>query len=170
MWDDERIDAAIDETARQMTAGEPGEDFRVRVMARIDVRPRRAPLWQAIAVGVAAAAMVLVAVFVRLAPDVPHIRLKPDAPYEAKPQAPLVRQPPSPVGGFGRPRQPDAPYRGATGDFVRDDDSLELPSIDLDSIAVAALAAADSIDIDPLPPTPSIAVTPLDVENEGDPR
>jgi len=36
MWDDERIDAAIDESARQMTAGEPGADFRVRLMARID--------------------------------------------------------------------------------------------------------------------------------------
>ena len=187
MWDDEQIDAAIDETARQMTAGEPGGDFRARVMERIEVRPTRTPLWRPIAVGVAVAAIVLIAVLVRLPPwplggfggprksVAPQVGLKPDAKYEAKPKAPLVRLPPSPLGGFGGPRKPDPMYENrtlarTTGKYVRDVDSLELSSIDLDSIAVTSLPASDSIDINPLPPAPSIAVTPLDVENEGDRR
>jgi hypothetical protein len=169
MWDDKQIDAAIDESARQMTAGEPGADFRTRVMARIEVHSSRTPLWRPIAVGVAVAAIVLVAVLVGPKPDAPPVRLKPDATYEVKPEPPpLVRLPPSPHGGFGGPRKPDPTYDA--GDDLRDVESLDLPSIDLDSIAVTTLAASDSIHIDPLPPALSIAVTPLDVENEGDRR
>ena len=38
MWDDERAEAALDEAARQMTAGELPADFRARVLARIETR------------------------------------------------------------------------------------------------------------------------------------
>jgi len=41
--DNDRIDAAIDAVARHMTAGAPGADLRVRVIARI--RERR-PVWR----------------------------------------------------------------------------------------------------------------------------
>src|SRR5580765_3838089 len=137
MWNDKQIDAAIDEAARQMTAGEPGAEFRARVMARIEVRSSHTPLWRPIAVGVAVAAIVLVAVLVGPKPDAPQVRLKPDATYEAKPEAPLVRLPPSPHGGFGGPRKPDPTYDA--GNDRRDLESLDLPSIDLDSIAATAL-------------------------------
>ena len=184
MWDDKQIDAAIDETGRQMTAGEPGADFRARVMARIDARPRSIAMWRPALAGLTVVALIIIAVVVSRDRQRPAsrvasapasivrlpesdatstVRLKPDVAYEAKPEPPLVRLPPSPLGGFGGPRKPDATYE-------RDTESLELPSIDLDSIAVAALAATDPIAIEPLPPAPSIAVTPLGVENEGDRR
>jgi hypothetical protein len=47
---------------------------------------------------------------------------------------------------------------------------LTTAPLDLDSIAVTALTASDSIDIEPLPLASPIAVTPLDVENQGDRR
>jgi hypothetical protein len=176
MWDDEQIDAAIDETARQMTAGDPGGDFRARVMARIDVRPSRALTWRPIAVGVAVAAIVLVAVLVRPKTDVQQVRLKPDATHETKPEpdpTSKVLVTPNRDDQLEVRLNPDATYERRTlerpsGGYVRDVESLDLPSIDLESIAVTSLAAGDSIGIDPLPPVASIAVTPLDVDNEGD--
>jgi hypothetical protein len=170
MWDDEQIDTAIDETARQMTAGEPGADFRARVVARLDAGSRAMAMWRpALAVLSVAAMLVIGLVFLREQPRpqqilLPQVRLAPDAtakPAEVKPDIPEVRLPPSPLGGFGGPRKPDATY---------DLEPLTTAPLDLDSIAVTALAASDSIHIDPLPPAPSIAVTPLDVENEGDRR
>jgi hypothetical protein len=184
MSDDDQIDAAIDETARQMTAGEPSADFRALVMARIEAgseftsRGHAFGTWRPALAGLTVAVLVIGlavsrdrqrpanrlasarASIVRLpGPDAtsklsttpirddqPQVRLKPDATYQR--------------------RALDRATRGS----VHDVESLELPSIDLDSIAVAALAAGDSIDIEPLPPAPSIAVTPLDVENQGDRR
>jgi hypothetical protein len=187
MWDDEQIDAAIDETARQMTAGEPGADFRARVVARLDAGSRVSVAgfairsWRPVLaiLGVAALIVIVLAVsrdwqqpasemasapasIVRPEPaPTSNVRLKPDATYEPKPEPPLVRLPPSPLGGFGGPRKPDATY---------DLEPLSTAPLDLDSIAVTALAASDSIDIEPLPLASPIAVTPLDVENEGDRR
>src|SRR5262245_25466530 len=68
MWDDEGIEAAIDEVARQMTAGEPDGAFRARVMARIDTRRRPMPLRQALVAAIAAAAAIAIAVIVWLRP------------------------------------------------------------------------------------------------------
>src|SRR5262245_565129 len=62
MWDEERIEAAIDEAARQMTAGEPDAAFRARVMARIDTRRRPMPLRQGLVAGIAVAAAIAIAV------------------------------------------------------------------------------------------------------------
>src|SRR5262245_8702614 len=120
MWDDERIDAVIDEAARRMTAGEPSGDFRARVMARIDGGPRFAWSWQPVAVAIALAAIVAVVVVrmalparraeftevrpkpdaqtvtprdaqVRPKPDATKVRLKPDATYGMEPNATEVR-------------------------------------------------------------------------------
>jgi len=189
MWDDEQIDAAIDEAARQMTAGEPGADFRARLMARIDAGSRRSVAglvfrsWRSALAGLAVAALIVMVLAVsrdwqqpasRVASAPASIVRLPEPGPTAKPEPPLVRLPPSPHGGFGGPRKPDATYERRTlertnGD-AQDLESLDLPSIDLGSIAVTALATGDSIGIDPLPPVPSIAVPPLDVEHEGDRR
>ncbi len=48
-------------------------------------------------------------------------------------------------------------------------DAVALPSIDLESIAVPALPAAESIHVEPLRPG-AVTVAPLSTENEGDPR
>jgi hypothetical protein len=184
MWDDEQIDAAIDETARQMTAGEPGGDFRARVMARIDARPRGARLWRPALAALAVAAVMGIGTFVLREHPQPgtiasrEVRLKPDATYQAKPEPPMVRLKPDPTyennvakanargaievaQGFSPAIAPDTTY---------DLEALRTPELELEPIAVASLAAGDSIHIDPLPSVPSIAVTPLGVDNEGDRR
>jgi hypothetical protein len=182
MWDEERVEAAIDEAARQMTAGEPGADLRVRVMARIEAgsglgaRISAFKSWRPALAGLSFAALILLALFVSreqsrfdspgrqlnpVATSVPvaaprppdtrlEVRLKPDATY-----GPAVRLKPDPTYEMDRPSEVDA---------------LALPSIELESIAVATLAAAESIHIEPLQAAAPIAVAPLSTENEGDPR
>ncbi len=184
MWDEERVDAAIDEAARQMTAGEPGADFRGRVMARIENRPRVTPLWRPVFAGLTVAALILLAVMVRLKPDRYAYRPGPGpAPTRIVqvPPSPLggtseqtVRLPPSPILGYGGPRKPDTTYEMTPYEMAlrahSELDAVALPSIDLESIAVAALPAAESIHVEPLDAAAPIAVAPLNTENEGDPR
>src|SRR5262245_49766297 len=99
MWDDDPIDAAMGEIAHVLAAGDPGPEFRARVMARIDRTPTVSLSWRMVAAGVAVAAIVAIAVMVR-----PKL----DTTYESKPNATEVRLPPSPENGFGGPRKPDA--------------------------------------------------------------
>lgn len=181
MWDEERVDAAIDEAARQMTAGEPGADLRVRVMARVENHRRVTPLWRPVFAGLTVAALILVAVMVRLKPD-PTYR-----PGPAPAPATIVQVPPTALGGASDQtvRLPPSPRGGPNEQAVRlkadtayekalrsqsDVDAVTLPSIDLESIAVATLPAAESIHVEPLQAAAPIAVTPLSTENEGDPR
>jgi hypothetical protein len=204
MWDDKQIDAAIDETARQMTAGEPRADFRARVLARLDAKSSLSfagftiRSWRPVLAGLAAAALIIVlavsrdwhqpasrvasapAAIVRLpeanptskVPMTPdrdgqlEARLKPDATYERVAQGFLG----PPKRGTREGGSPAIPALKGCATTDCDGDALELLALEMDSIAVTALAASDSIDIDPLLPAPSIAVTPLDVENEGDRR
>jgi hypothetical protein len=184
MWDDEQIDAAIDETARQMTAGEPGADFRVRVMARIGVGSRLSVgafairWWRPALAGLSVAALIVIALVVsrdRKSPQrppqsapAPVVRLKPDPTYEN-----TVRLPPSPLRGYDGPRKPDPTYSVVAQGFspaIADLEPLMTDPLELDSIAVGALAPDDSIHIEPLPLASPIAVTPLDVDNQGDRR
>ena len=187
MWDDERLDAAIDETARQMTAGEQGADFRVRVMARVEARPRAAAMWRPLYAGAAVAALILIALVVsrdRKLPQrppqsapAPMVRLKPDPTYEN-----TIRLPPPPRGGYGGPTKPDPThvllkpdptYSVVAQGFspaIADLEPLMTDPLELESIAVGALVPNDSIHLEPLPPAAPIAVPPLAVDNEGDRR
>jgi hypothetical protein len=177
MWDDVGIDAAIDEAARELTAGDPGPEFRVRVMERIERAPKVLLPRRLVAVGVAIAAIVAIAVMVRLTPqpmngnrpeatevrqkpDSTEVRLKPDSPYESRP--------PAPKSAFGGPRKPPSVY--VRSDIPSEIEPLATPPLDLESIAVPALDADASLRIDPLPSAPSIAVAPLGAEPEGDRR
>ena len=186
MWDDEQIDAAINESARQMTAGEPGVDFRARLMARIDAGSRRSVAgfafrsWRPALAGLSLVAAVfaigLVVLRERPSPRIvsaPPARLAPETttvkPMDGAPK-PNARGAFEVAQGFSPAIAADPAKVRLKPDATYDLESLDLPSIDLDSIAVTSLAASDSIHIDPLPPVPSIAVTPLDVENEGDRR
>ena len=185
MWDDEQVDAAIDDTARQMTSGEPSGDFRVRVMARIGGRRRVTISWRPVVAAIALAAVLIVVVRVVRQPEKPNptqrrepgavasVRLKPDPTYELKPGFAVQGKPepeevrlPKSTGvaqGFGPAIA--GPKACATTECV---EPLATPPLELDSIAVGALAAGDAIHIDPLPPVPSIALTPLDVEHESE--
>src|SRR5213593_4531337 len=61
---DERLDRLIDEVARQMTEGHLSSDFRARVIASLDHRPRRMwrPLW--IVAPLVATAVIILAIVV----------------------------------------------------------------------------------------------------------
>jgi hypothetical protein len=63
---DDGLDRLIDDVARQMTAGQPSSDFRARVIASLDRRPRRVwrPMWIAAPL-VATTAIVLAMVVAR---------------------------------------------------------------------------------------------------------
>jgi hypothetical protein len=100
------------------------------------------------------------------------VRLRPDPTYRVEPNTaePEVRRPASPPGDVGGPSRADATQVRLKPDATYDLEPLTTAPLDLDSIAVTALTASDSIDIEPLPLASPIAVTPLDVENEGDRR
>jgi hypothetical protein len=102
MMSDERLDQAINEVARQMTAGELPSDFRARVVARIAEggRPRRT--WRAawILSPMAAAAVVAVAIFVaRVQPR--ERGLEKAAQHPSSPST--IARATSPVESAGRP-------------------------------------------------------------------
>jgi hypothetical protein len=187
MWDDEQIDAAIDETARQMIAGEPGADFRARVVARLDAGSRRSVAgfairsWRPALAGLAVAALIIIVLVVSRDRQLPASRVasapvsivrlpEPDATSMVRLKPDLTYENSAPVRGFGGPRKPDATQVRLKPDATYDLEPLTTAPLDLDSIAVAALTASDSIDIEPLPLASPIAVTPLDVENQGDRR
>ena len=178
MWDDEQIDAAIDETARQMTAVEPGADFRVRVMAQIDARRRGARLRRPALAALTVAAVMVTGIFVLREHPRPgtiasrELRLNPDATDPAKAQPPMVRLKPDPtyennVAKANARSALEVAQGFGPAITTNDLEPLTTAAIDLDSIAIATLGDGDAIGIGPLPPAPSIAVTPLDVDNEG---
>src|SRR5262245_13070351 len=196
MWDEQQIDSAIDEAARRLTAGEPGSDFRARVMARIvsgsGPGARMAALlsWRP-ALGACAVAALLVGAFItgrqpsRTAREMATantaagaVRLKPDPTVQPEPGSAQVRLSPTPQNGFGAQGKPDAPFEvSLTADptyesrGVRSDvEPLTTPALDLEAIVVGALPAGEPIHIEPLQAADSIAVAPLSVEIEGDPR
>jgi hypothetical protein len=184
MWDDDRIDAAIDETARQMTAGEPRTDFRVRVVERIGGRPRTTAMWRPAVAALSVAALFIIGFIVMREHPQPRTSAPPPVRLVLDTAAKPVDVGPKANAGAGfEVAQGFSPaiaaLKGcATGncepvsgrDFSHDVDALNVPPLELDSIAVAALPPDDSMHIEPLPPAAPIAVTPLGVENEGDRR
>jgi hypothetical protein len=167
------IDRTIDEVARQMTEGQPAQDFRARIVARIAEggRPRRT--WRAawILSPIAAAAVVAVAIFVarvqprehpsspstiaRATPPVESVR-RPDPPApspEAVPKGPAPR----------RTRQPGRMY-GTTEIDALAPPRLEVAPLGLEvlptaSIAVSQLDAIAPIAVAPLPEIEQRAAT-----------
>ena len=187
--DDERLDAAIDETARRMTMGEPQADFGERVLAQIEsgfgarsaFAVRRSPfmMYPALASLGALAAIVAALVVLRgparddrrpadsSARDRQSVALRTDATRTSEAA-------PSKVDATSRSRAVRAePETAGESNPALNVEPLTTASIDVESIAVAALAALatdQSIHIEPLPPLQPIAVTPLGVENQGEPR
>jgi hypothetical protein len=181
MWD-ERVNGAIDETARQMTEGSPagGAEFRRRVLARLESgdAPRR--LWRAAFVlpPIAAAAAIAVAVFVtrgahvrgpeqvatQAAQNVPLAKeTKPDAAVgrvrgperPALQQPPAAQRPPTPQRSPAL-QQPPALQRPPALDV------LMAPPLDVPPLAVDALTH-DSIQIDHLDAIAPMSIAPLDI-------
>jgi hypothetical protein len=169
---DGAIDLAIDEVARQMTAGELSSDFRARVVARIadGGRPRRT--WRAawILSPLAAAAVLAVAIFVaRFQPrerNLEQAALHPSSPS-------TIAQATRPVESAGRP-SPSAPSAEAVPKgpvphpapqpsltyATREIDALAPPPLEVGPLGLEVLPTA-SIAVSQLDAIAPIAVEPL---------
>jgi hypothetical protein len=170
---DAGIDRAIDAVARQTTEGSPAGDLRRRVLARIEAGQAPRANWRAAWVlsPVAAAAVIVMAIFVargfqprtvRLKPDAtsPTVRLEPDATsptVRLKPDAtsPTVRLRPDTTSRTVR-LKPDATNRAVAIA------ALAAPSLDLAPLTVDALAP-DSILLERLDTTLPITILPITV-------
>src|SRR6266508_3409488 len=159
---DLRLDRIIDEVAHQMTAGDPAGDLRARVLAQIATKPEsRTPnhvgLW--VLAPLAAAALVLVAVFVARGPQ-PHTDPKTAALREASPSvAPVVQpadspHPPSPQNGFGvtvaRRVVTGMPRATASDVAALAPPPLVAPSIGIDTLTTESLTIEDMQAIAPM--------------------
>jgi hypothetical protein len=175
--DDNRLDAAIDDVAREMTAGEPHASFRAQVMARIEAFEVRRS-WFAVRglTAVAAIAVVLVVVlFQRRGPQEsarPHVAVAPApsvAERRVEPEPAMTNPHDSSLTASGTTTPRDDRQRIVT--IVPSDvDALAPPPLDVDSIAVAALPAPSSIRLDEMETIAPIAVAPLSVDDLGEKR
>jgi len=176
MWPDDQdkratIDAAIDEAARQMTGGAPGNDFRARVLARIgEPESSSRGRWLAWVM----APVVTLAVIILLILVARPVTRRSGRPLEPATHQPatesqttqaqttetteppaVVRRTPNPTDGVhaGRRRTP----RAAPSEV----EALAPDALDVESIRLAALPSADSIRVAPLETIEPIDVAPL---------
>jgi hypothetical protein len=195
MWrDDDRIDAAIAEVAREMTEGEPRAGFTSRVLARIDEDRARArwPRWLSTWTLAPLAAAVVVVIAVVGGREFAHRTLQTEdrRPQTAdrRPQSAGIRQQSAgtrqqsadrsgaPAAAASRAAQRSLPRAITVRRVVTPPspiDALAPPPVDVGSIAVApldpgAVAPPPSIQIEPVDPVESIAVQPLGAD--GPPR
>lgn len=161
----DELDTLIDDVARRMIAGEPGAEFTSSVLARLD---ERRSIWRSpwLLSPIAAAAVVLIAVFVWRGGPPREVRLKPDATSHVAegpalqaertsttaPQPSAVRLTPDTTGRWvvqGRDPIPS------------DIDALTVASIAVEQLEPVPLSPMDSIDANPLTIT-AITLPPLD--------
>ncbi len=182
---DEQIDRAIDDVAREMTAGEPHGDLRARVVARLDAvgAARRAHEPARAARRLAFAGIAIVAAVVAFRERRPMLRPAPDATaavrhadagrliaemagtaHGAAPQATAVSPRPSAIRAAAATRdRRDRPRRFTIAPSPID--ALAPPAVAVAPLPVGADLDADPIDVAPLDPIAPIAVAPL---GEGD--
>jgi len=183
---DERVDAAIDEVARELTRGELPPDFQHRVLVRLERGDGRLRTWRpALLAPLAAAAVVLLAVLVDRAPwrsdGTPEVR------QEVRVQVPgdVVLQPVTSAGqaldgSNTEPsrtpprvsRVPDPRYGGGAGGRspIASDlapapiqiPTLEVEAMESTDIAALSVDGMESIDV------PGLDVAPLEVPAIGE--
>jgi hypothetical protein len=177
MWHDDRdrMDAAIDEVAREMTAGAPAAAFKARVLARISgSRVERRWQWVLSPLAVAALVLIVLAVYrmrpayrdrtfttsagvVQSAgnnqPPAERVQQRNDDVVAPRPLRSPARHDP---GGRADAARPVADAMTPASDVV----ALAPPQLEIDSIDLEQLADPASLVIQRLEPT-SIAVTPI---------
>jgi hypothetical protein len=161
-------DRLIDDVARQMTEGQPSADFRARVIASIDERPWRTTRSAWLLAPVAAAALVFIAIVVFRGNHETVRRTGPIGPGEsttiaqaARPVESARRPDPAVLGAEANPKGPvprRATKRDST-DATTDLDALappllEMPTIEITSIAAESIPGAPMETIAPIPVTP----------------
>ena len=172
MWDadDKTVDQAIDAAARAMTAGEPDGSLRAQVMARIDAgnggRGRR--VWLAMTAAASAAALAL-AVFVarngwlnlqpRSTGTQEALARPADRALSALPARPAL---PAPPADLARPAgAPSARRRPAPSAVSSEVAALAPAPLAVSSISLAAIAAAESIELPQLETIVPITLAPI---------
>jgi len=179
---DDQLERAIDDAARQLTAGEPTAGFRARVLARVDAHAHRrsgrfrhgaSRWWTLVWAGSSLAAVVLIlAVYVfdghtdrdsHEPPATPRVNLQ-----IAPPARPESRDS---IAQASTPRRTSRERSVAPGaPDASEIDPLTMPSIEIEPIAIDALSAGSTIDPAKLDPVASIAVAPLGADDQGEPR
>jgi hypothetical protein len=200
---DREIDRTIGDVAREMTAGEPAHDLRARVLARIDRidgRHHRRHQWHPVLAGfpartlaVVASALIVAAACVALALMLRHsgsqrahdradaaMNRAPDRAEETSADTDTNRATATVTNAVSNAVvSADVKVRlksdATKGTKTSDVAALAPPPLDVESIALAALAAPPSIDIEPLDAIRPITVTPLgespsEAEEQGDRR
>ena len=181
--DDNPIDSAINDVAREMTEGELHPSFRAQLLERIEVRGSWFDV-RAVAAIAAIAAVLVVSLF-QLRPSRQASR-----PSVAGPAIASER----PAGGsplhassertddrslrIERPERSEGHSRLQASRTQQrtiaiapsDLDALAPPPLDVESIAVAGLPAPASIQLSQLQSVPSIAVAPLTTDDQGERR
>jgi hypothetical protein len=174
----ERVDAAMDEVVRELTAGEPGAAFTARVLARIDAeasgtrtRPKWRAAWVMSPLALAAAIVVGAAVF-RGGSTKPVPHPQPTAGIEDNGRTAAVEAAPAVTDSarvaFQLPtRRLDTASRLDSPNGL-EIDALALAPLDVVSIKLSELEPLTSIDLEQLHTIEPIAVTPLGDDHEGD--
>jgi len=198
MWPDDeqhdgRIDAAIDEVARRMTAGSPDSAFKARVLARIDgdrlaLRDPSASrgwrlAWMLAPLVVAALIIITIAVFRasnRQSRSAPDVAQRP-SPAETVTPAGTARDRGLVKDGTAAPRTTETLVQRAQAPLgpamsrrlpraraeSSEVDALAPSPLEVDSIRLAALPPASSIRLAPLEPIAPIDVAPLGEPDHG---
>ena len=183
------LDAAIDDVAREMTAGELDPAFRARVLDRLEpgLRSRDwgfgiwvfgpSGRWRSALAGLTVAAIIVAAVVVFRGRQEGAITVSPIARAPAAPATPAqagisTSRPPlagPPVAYRPVRLKPDATYEGLAR-AMSEVDALAPPPLDVPSIALAGLPAPESIQLNQLQTISPIAVAPLAADDQGERR
>src|SRR5260370_40947849 len=167
---DERL---IDDLARQMTEGQPSADFRARVIAALDNPPRRTTRSAWLLAPAAAAALAFIAIVLFRGNHEAAHRPDPVGPRasetiaRAVPPAESAHRPDPVLGANGSPkgRVPRrAPKRDST-DAAVDLEALAPPPLEMPTLEITSIAA-ESIPVAPMETTAPIPVTPLPTRDE----
>jgi hypothetical protein len=183
--DDESIDSAINDVAREMTEGELHPSFRAQVLRRIEpFEVRRSWFVVRALAGIAAiAAVVVVSLFqVRQSrpvarPSIAAPAVASDRPASGAPQIAASARTGDRSPRIARSERSEGRSELHASRTPRpiaiapsDVDALAPPPLDVESIAVAALPAPASIQLNQLQSVPSIAVAPLSTDDQGEKR
>jgi hypothetical protein len=174
MWDEKAeraIDAAIDQVARELTAGSPSADVRARVLARIDASRAHARMWRLGWVApVAVAALLLVAVAIWRKGDVSRPGTAPPAQTTAAQTEPAL-EPSTP--GLEHPTEESRTNRRSNvkrtvnpgpGTAASAVAALAPPPLAIDPLRVGTMPAIGSIELSEMT-VPSIDVAPLTLDD-----
>ncbi|HZR22304.1 MAG TPA: hypothetical protein VFA59_01875 [Vicinamibacterales bacterium] len=173
---DNELDRAIDDAAREMTAGGPGGDFRARVIARIENAPRRRWTRAIPAVAAAAAVAIVATVTSHRSAVISHrsaVTSQSQQSTVAHGQTPVVETRPTPqptnVAQAFRPAAADLRSRPTSGRQTPrplTPSDLDNAPIDVPQITVDPLPPDGSLDVTPLETIAPIAVTPIDAQGD----